>query len=613
MRQLNHIPRIPVAFACFLRLVVPAALLCEPWLAAQISTAAEPEVLQAEADRIAVVAKASRATIAVFSPTGDGGGSGVVISPDGYALSNWHVTRACGDAMKCGMDNGELYDAVIVGIDATGDVALIKLLGRDDFPYAEMVDSDKVRVGDWCFAIGNPFLLAMDFRPTVSYGVVSGVHRYQYPDGTLLEYADCIQADAAINPGNSGGPMFDAQGRVIGINGRGSFEKRGRVNVGVGYAISINQIKNFLGHLKSGRIVDHATLGARVTTGENRQVVVDDILDESDAYRRGLRYDDEILSFGGRPITSVNAFKNVLGIYPKGWRIPLTFRRKRETYEILVRLRGVHREAELVAMVQGGGKMKPKPQPGRKPGEEKEKDGEPKKNPVPKIEMGHPAPPPMPESVKKVFTARPGYVNYFFNQQNQDRIWKALGARGDFATLIGSWRLEGELAAGGDLELNLSDQQSSIKLPGGELKLDLNGDLTASLDPPGSGGLLAALSLWRRMLTLGPSKFGQVYYLGAAPLYLTTTTKTEGLVDVLVGIHGSAECRVMTDSATGLISALEMYPDDDTDPCELYFGDYREVEGRQLPFRIEVRNGDLVYQVLNLSKYDFQAPAAVEK
>jgi S1-C subfamily serine protease len=202
----------------------------------------------------------------------------VVISPDGYALSNFHVTNEAGKAMKCGMADGRLYDAVIVGIDPTGDVALIKLLGRDDFPHAEMADSDQVQVGDGCFAIGNPFLLATDFHPTVSFGVISGVHRYQYPAGTILEYTDCLQADAAINPGNSGGPMFDAEGRLIGINGRGSFEKRGRVNVGVGYAISINQIKNFLGHLKSGRVVDHATLGARVTSGENRRVVVDDIL-----------------------------------------------------------------------------------------------------------------------------------------------------------------------------------------------------------------------------------------------------------------------------------------------------------------------------------------------
>ena len=181
--------------------------------------------------------------------------------------------------------------------------------------------------------------------------MVSGVHRYQYPAGTLLEYADCLQVDAAINPGNSGGPLFDDQGRLIGINGRGSFEKRGRVNVGVGYAISINQIKNFLGHLKSGRVVDHATLGARVASDSRRRVVVDDILTSSDAFRRGLRYGDEVLSFAGRPTSTVNGFKNVLGIYPKGWRVPLVYRRDDQIVDILVRLSGVHAEAELAQLL----------------------------------------------------------------------------------------------------------------------------------------------------------------------------------------------------------------------------------------------------------------------
>src|SRR6185369_5905847 len=182
--------------------------------------------------------------------------------------------------------------------------------------------------GDWCFSSGNPFLLATDFTPSISYGIISGVHRYQYPSGTLLEYADCIQTDAAINPGNSGGPLFNAQGQVIGINGRGSFEKRGRVNVGVGYAISINQIKNFLGCLKSGRIVDHATIGARVRNDDQHRVTVSDILDDCDVWRRGLRYGDEIVSVAGRPIHTPNAFQNALGIFPKGWRVPLTFRRE---------------------------------------------------------------------------------------------------------------------------------------------------------------------------------------------------------------------------------------------------------------------------------------------
>ena len=91
-------------------------------------------------------------------------------------------------------------------------MALIKLLGRDDFPHAELGDSDQLHAGDWVFAMGNPFLLATDFQPTVTYGIVSATHRYQSPAGTLLEYTDCIQTDASINPGNSGGPLFDMRG-----------------------------------------------------------------------------------------------------------------------------------------------------------------------------------------------------------------------------------------------------------------------------------------------------------------------------------------------------------------------------------------------------------------
>ena len=187
---------------------------CDLLLAASPARAAEPpaEVLAAETQRIAVMAKASGSVLAIFDAAGQGGGSGVVITADGYALSNFHVTHPCGNAMKCGMSDGQVYDAVIVGLDPTGDVALIKLLGRDDFPHAELGDSDRLRTGDWVFAMGNPFLLATDFQPTVTSGIISGVHRYQFPDGTLLEYADCLQTDASINPGNSGGPLFNGQG-----------------------------------------------------------------------------------------------------------------------------------------------------------------------------------------------------------------------------------------------------------------------------------------------------------------------------------------------------------------------------------------------------------------
>ena len=103
-------------------------------------------VLQAEQQRVAAIAKAVKSAVGVFVRGGQGGGSGVVITPDGYALSNFHVTKPAGSYMKCSMADGGLYEAVIVGLDPTGDVALIKLLGRDDFPAAELGDSDQVRV-----------------------------------------------------------------------------------------------------------------------------------------------------------------------------------------------------------------------------------------------------------------------------------------------------------------------------------------------------------------------------------------------------------------------------------------------------------------------------------
>src|SRR6266851_4319300 len=247
-------------------------------------------VKSAEAKRIAAIEKVRPSVVAIFGPGGQGGGSGVLIDKDGYALTNFHVVEGAGPVMQCGLPDGVLYDAALVGLDKVGDVALIKLLAQkkdQPFPFAALGDSDKVKAGDWSMAMGNPFLLATDFNPTVTFGMVSGVHRYQYPAGTLLEYTDCIQIDTSINPGNSGGPLFNMEGELIGINGRGSFDKRGRINSGVGYAISINQIKNFMGHLHAGLDADHASLGALVRTeaegngiGKTR---VTTILEDADA------------------------------------------------------------------------------------------------------------------------------------------------------------------------------------------------------------------------------------------------------------------------------------------------------------------------------------------
>ena len=596
-------------------------------------------VLQAEQQRIAAIAKAIPASIAVFSTDGNGGGSGVVVTSDGYALSNFHVTAPVGDYLQCGMPDGKLYDAVIVGIDPTGDVALIKLLGREDFPVAELGDSDQVRVGDWCFAVGNPFLLATNFQPTVSYGLVSGVNRYQYPAGTILEYADCIQTDAAINPGNSGGPLFNDRGQLIGINGRGSFEKRGRVNVGLGYAISINQIKHFMGSLRSGRIVDHATLGATVVSDGQGRVIVSNILESSDAYRRGLRYGDEVIAFGGREIRSVNSFKNVLGIYPQGWRVPLSYLRDGQRYDIRVRLAGVHGKGQLIEMVQKESQSPPDdrpdgepprdrrrpggPGPDRQPGQPQPgqpQPGEPQPGqPNPNQPGGEPPPDfgpdsphmaakPVPPEAAALIQTRPGYANYYFNLLNRTRVWDAMvRSGGDFKTLNGTWQFKGQTADGQAVVFTLGDMESIADYGNRRSRLTVGEDLSEQLDPPGSGGLLAALHCYRKLLVQGPESFGEVYYVGTQPV-----SGRPELCDLLQATHNVVELQLAFDPRTGRLTSLEMSPDAAVDPCEIYFDDYREHEGRQWPHRMTVRHGDNVFAEIRLEAIQ-AAPASSEK
>ncbi len=588
-----------VAVLCVLSSLFACRLTAEPPAA----------VLDAERGRVEAIGRAVKAAVAVFANGGRGGGSGVVISPDGYALSNYHVVKPAGTFMKCGMADGRLYDAVVVGIDPTGDVAMIKLLGRQDFPTAELGDSDRLRVGDWCFAVGNPFLLATDFQPTVSYGIVSGIHRYQPPAGTLLEYADCVQTDAAINPGNSGGPLFDSQGRLVGINGRGSFEKRGRVNVGVGYAISINQIKKFLGYLQSGRYVDHATLGATVATDDQGRVVVSNILDTSDAFRRGLRYGDQLLSFGGRSITTVNGFKNVLGIYPKGWRVPMSFLHEGERVDALVRLAGVHSTDELLRKVQRqpatppGQPRTPKKdprQPGKRPGQEPPTPDQPDKKPTPMPvphAPGGPAAKP-PAEVAKLIKKRDGYVNFYFNELNTQRVWGSFAGKSDYPSLKGVWEITGKIAGGGPFTITLGPETLTAQFPASRDKVDTRLDFDQQLFPLGSGGLLPALHVWQRLVTLGPEQFGEVYYLGAAPLL-----DHQGLVDVLVGTCNVVESRFSFDRRSGELAAVELFPDSRSDPCEVYLSDYQQRDGCLLPHRIQVRYGDSEFADLEVEQY----------
>jgi S1-C subfamily serine protease len=583
-------------------------------------------VLEAQAKRIAVIDKVTPTVVAIFAHGGQGGGSGVLISKDGYALTNFHVVQGSGSVMQCGLADGLLYDAVLVGLDKVGDVALIKLLPDQDgkdFPAASLGNSDKVKAGDWTLAMGNPFLLATDFTPTVTYGMVSGVHRYQYPEASrgLLEYTDCIQVDTSINPGNSGGPLFNMDGELIGINGRISLEKRGRVNSGVGYAISINQIKNFLGHLRAGLDTDHASLGAIIRNKEEDGVqsgmMVTNILDDCDARRRGLDQDDELVSFAGRPVANQNQYQNVLGLFPKGWRVPLVYRRNNEKHEILVRLMGVQRQ-EL------GEDGRPKPQQPLPP--------RPPRSP----ERRSPAPrdsgPAKESPAAKFYEAKPGFANFYFNKLERDRLWADFRKHGDFGGLPGGWTIDGEFEIHQKVtpatvilgEEKTPDGKSTrpvvrLTLGGVGFKVDplkIGQDPQDLTEPPGSGGLLMALYQYRRLLTLGEKGFeARFAHGGHEPFYPPPTdgsspkspSQLRVETEVLTTEHAAIPAKWYFALADKTLLGGEITVVKDQDPCEVYLGDYRSVEGKSLPHRVEVYYGNGRFGILRIKTYQLPA------
>lgn len=553
-------------------------------------------VQQSENQRIETMARVAPSVVAVFAGDGAGGGSGVLIESSGFAVTNFHVVEGSDGFMKCGLNDGKLYDAVLVGIDPTGDVALIQLLGRDDFPHAKIGDSDDVQAGDMVFAMGNPFLLATDLQPTVTYGMVSGVHRYQYPAGTFLEYTDCIQVDASINPGNSGGPLFNMQGELIGINGRISVEKRGRVNVGAGYAISINQVMHFLDHLKSGRVVDHATLGATVSGTADGSVVVSSILENSSAFRRGLRWGDEILSFAGRPIRSVNQFKNILGIYPKGWTVPLSYRRDGQRHDIEVRLMGLHRRAELAGEEEDP--MEPTPKaPPRDPGE-----GEPPPPPA-HPGMKKPKKPVAPEKYAHLFVERSEFANYYYNEQAQKRLLPGIQKWGTYAGKPNRWILTGTLTDSTPMDVRMFPDAVAAKIGTSFVVQPLNEE--ARDVPEKSGGLLTALEQLKQMLLNRDGYFTELYYLGSEPL-----AGTQERVDVLVTTKSLVTCRWYFRRETGEFIGFDSAIEEDADPCEIRFSSEMKTFGDvTFPASLKIRYADQDFGTLTVTGLQFQAAA----
>jgi serine protease Do len=221
---------------------------------------------------------------------------------------------------------------------------------------------------------------------------------------------------------------------------------------------------------------------------------------------------------------------------------------------------------------------------------------------------------PPPEVVEQHYDGRRGYANYYYNRLNRDRVWQSLAAHGDFTALGGDWSLRGELVGAGEAEFQINDTVSGCALPGGELKLPMGGSLSSASEPPTSGGLLAALFLWRRLLVKGPERFGGMEYYGTLPLAASPAlaghaglSEQPALVDMLIGTYGGVECHYLVDPVSGHLLVMELFLRDDDDPCELRFFDYRQVEGRDVPGRMLVQYGDNLYGMFTFDEVRFAA------
>ena len=252
---------------------------------------------------------------------GNGTGTGFIIDHEGYILTNNHVVKGA-DTIKVTLQNEKEYEARLVGSDPKTDVALIKIVKKNgehiSFPFISMGNSEKVEVGEWVVAIGNPFGLSH----TVTTGVVSAKGR-NIGSGPYDEF---IQTDASINPGNSGGPLLNMDGDVIGIN-TAIFSGSGG-NVGIGFALPINMAKAILGDLKEKGKVTRGWLGVMIQriTPELQEsfklknasgALVSDLVPNGPADLGGMKRGDVITRFDGVEIASMATLpKQVASIKP---------------------------------------------------------------------------------------------------------------------------------------------------------------------------------------------------------------------------------------------------------------------------------------------------------
>ena len=261
----------------------------------------------------------------------EGIGSGVVVSKDGYILTNNHVVDGA-DEVKVALPDGREFTAKVIGRDPKTDIAVIKVEAKD-LPAVAMADSDKVQVGDVVLAVGNPFGIGQ----TVTTGIVSATGR----GGAVgLDYEDFIQTDAAINPGNSGGALVDAEGRLIGINT--AILSRSGGNQGIGFAVPVNLARDVMENLVKDGHVTRGYLGVMIQDvspslakqfdlKDTKGALVADVTPHSPAEKAGLKEGDVIIEFNGKPVTDSRHLKLEVARVKPGESVPVKILRDGDT------------------------------------------------------------------------------------------------------------------------------------------------------------------------------------------------------------------------------------------------------------------------------------------
>jgi len=251
-------------------------------------------------------------------------GSGFIISEDGYIITNNHVISGA-DEIKVKLSDGREFRGEIKGRDEKFDIALVKIDAKGSLPVAPLGDSDKMEVGEWVMAIGNPFGLAQ----TVTVGIVSA-------QGRVIgsgPYDDYIQTDASINPGNSGGPLFNTNGEVIGINT--AILAGGQ---GIGFAIPVNMAKAIISQLKEHGRVTRGWLGVSVQKvtpdlaksfglEAERGALVAEVMSDSPAEKSGIKGGDIVLEYDGHQIREMSDLPRLVAATPVGKKVKVLVQR----------------------------------------------------------------------------------------------------------------------------------------------------------------------------------------------------------------------------------------------------------------------------------------------